>query len=137
VTAPIFTAGAIRGQVKATEAFHQELLIRYQQTIQTAFREVDDSLVDQQQTKVELEALGRQVEALREYARFAQLRFDNGYTSYLEVLDANRSLFDAELRYAQTKAVLFRSFVNLYKAMGGGWVEVADKMTQQTAGAKE
>jgi len=131
VTAPIFTAGAIRGQVKATEAFQQELLIRYQQTIQTAFREVDDSLVDQKQTKVELEALGRQVVALQEYARLAQLRFDNGYTSYLEVLDANRSLFDAELRYAQTKATLFRSFVNLYKAMGGGWVEVADKMTAQ------
>jgi len=131
VTAPIFTAGAIRGQVKATEAFQQELLIRYQQTIQIAFREVDDSLVDQKQTKVELEALGRQVVALKEYARLAQLRFDNGYTSYLEVLDANRSLFDAELRYAQTNAILLRSFVNLYKAMGGGWVEVADKMTAQ------
>jgi len=131
VTAPIFTAGAIRGQVKATEAFQQELLIRYQQTIQVAFREVDDSLVDQQQTRGQLEAQGRQVEALKEYARFAQLRFDNGYTSYLEVLDANRSLFDAELNYAQTKAILFKSFVNLYKAMGGGWVEVADKMTAQ------
>jgi multidrug efflux system outer membrane protein len=131
VIAPIFTAGAIRGQVKATEAFQQELLIRYQQTIQTAFREVDDSLVDQKQTKVELEALGRQVVALKEYARLAQLRFDNGYTSYLEVLDANRSLFDAELNYAQTNAILLRSFVNLYKAMGGGWVEVADKMTAQ------
>jgi multidrug efflux system outer membrane protein len=131
VTAPIFTAGAIRGQVKSTEAYQQELLIRYQQTIQVAFREVDDSLVDQQQTKDQLEAQGRQVEALKEYARLAQLRFDNGYTSYLEVLDANRSLFDAELSYAQTNAILLRSFVNLYKAMGGGWVDIADKMTVQ------
>jgi multidrug efflux system outer membrane protein len=126
VTAPIFTAGAIRGQVKSAEAFQQELVIRYQQTIQTAFREVDDSLVDQQQTKDQLEALGRQVVALKEYARLAQVRFDNGYTSYLEVLDANRSLFDAELNYAQTKAILFRSFVSLYKAMGGGWVLKAE-----------
>jgi outer membrane protein, multidrug efflux system len=131
VTAPIFTAGAIAGQVKGSEAFHQELLIRYQQTIQTAFREVDDSLVDQKETKDQLAAQGRQVEALKEYARLAQVRFDNGYTSYLEVLDANRSLFDAELSHAQTNATLLRSFVNLYKAMGGGWVEVADKMTAQ------
>ena len=120
--APIFTAGAIRGQVKSAEALQQELVIRYQQVIQTAFREVDDSLVDQKQTKDQLEALGRQLAALKEYARLAQVRFDDGYTSYLEVLDANRSLFNAELSYAQTKAILFRSFVNLYKAMGGGWV---------------
>jgi multidrug efflux system outer membrane protein len=129
VTAPIFTAGAIRGQVKTTEALQQELVIRYQQVIQTAFREVDDSLVDQKHTKDQLEALGRRTDALREYARLAQVRFDEGYTSYLEVLDSNRSLFDAELNYAQTKATLFRSFVNLYKAMGGGWVTEADKMT--------
>jgi multidrug efflux system outer membrane protein len=136
VIAPIFTAGAIRGQVELAEAQKQELVIRYQQVIQTAFREVDDSLVDQKQTKEQLGALGRRTTALREYARLAQVRFDNGYTSYLEVLDANRSLFDAELSYAQTKATLFRSFVNLYKAMGGGWVTEADKMTGQDV-AKE
>jgi multidrug efflux system outer membrane protein len=129
VTAPIFTAGAIRGQVQFTEAQKQELIIRYQQVIQTAFREVDDSLVDQKYTKDQLEALGRRVTALTEYARLAQVRFDEGYTSYLEVLDSNRSLFDAELIYTQTKATLFRSFVNLYKAMGGGWVMEAEKMT--------
>jgi outer membrane protein, multidrug efflux system len=136
VTAPIFTAGAIKGQVEFAEAQKQELVVRYQQVIQTAFREVDDSLVDQKQTKDQLEAIGRQTAALREYARLAQLRFNEGYTSYLEVLDANRSLFDAELSYAQTKATLFRSFVNLYKAMGGGWVTEADKMTGQDV-AKE
>ncbi len=129
VVAPIFTAGAIKGQVKLAEALQQELVVRYQQVIQTAFREVDDSLVGQKHTKDELEALGRRTEALREYARLAQLRFDEGYTSYLEVLDSKRSLFNAELNYAQTKATLFRSFVNLYKAMGGGWVTEADKMT--------
>jgi multidrug efflux system outer membrane protein len=133
ITAPIFTAGAIRGQVQSAEAVQQELLVRYQQVIQTAFREVDDALVDQKETKEELAATGRQVMALKEYARLAQLRFDEGYTSYLEVLDANRSLFNAELAQAQTKASLYRSFVNLYKAMGGGWVVVADKM----AGASE
>jgi len=131
IIAPIFTAGAIRGQVKSAEAVQKELVIRYQQVIQIAFGEVNDSLVDQKQTKEQLEALGRQVLALKEYARLAQVRFDEGYTSYLEVLDANRSLFNAELIQAQTKSVLFRSFVNLYKAMGGGWVTEADKMTGQ------
>jgi len=129
VIAPIFTAGAIRGQVKLAEARQQELVVRYQQVIQNAFREVDDFLVEQKQTRPQLEAISRRTMALREYARLAQLRFDEGYTSYLEVLDANRSLFDAELNYAQTKATLFRSFVNLYKAMGGGWVTEADKIT--------
>lgn len=131
IVVPVFTAGAVRGQVKSAEAYQEELVIRYQQVIQTAFGEVNDSLIDQSQTKEQLEAIGRRAEALGEYARLAQVRFDNGYTSYLEVLDANRSLFDAELSYAQTKAALFRSFVNLYKAMGGGWVVVADKMTGQ------
>ena len=131
VTAPIFTAGAIRGQVQFTEAQKEGLVIRYQQVIQTAFREVDDSLVDQKNTRVQLEASGRRVAALKEYARLAQLRFDNGYTGYLEVLDANRTLFNAELDNAQTKATLFRAFVNLYKAMGGGWVSEADRMAHQ------
>jgi multidrug efflux system outer membrane protein len=131
IVAPIFTAGAIRGQVKLAEAQKQELVVRYQQVIQAAFGEVNDSLIDQSQTKEQLEAIGRRATALREYARLAQVRFDNGYTSYLEVLDANRSLFDAELNYAQTKATLFKSFVNLYKAMGGGWMITADQMTGQ------
>jgi multidrug efflux system outer membrane protein len=56
----------------------------------------------------QLDIQGRQVGSLRNYARFARLRFDNGYTSYLEVLDAERSLFNAELLQAQTKGVLFR-----------------------------
>jgi multidrug efflux system outer membrane protein len=131
VTAPIFTAGAIRGQVQLTEAQKQELVVRYQQVIQIAFREVDDSLVDQKNTRVQLEASGRRVAALKEYARLAQLRFDNGYTGYLEVLDANRTLFNAELDNAQTKATLFRAFVNLYKAMGGGWLTAADMIAGQ------
>jgi multidrug efflux system outer membrane protein len=72
------------------------------------------------------------VEALKEYARIARLRYENGYTSYIEVLDAERSLFNAELQYTQTQGVLFQALVNLYKAVGGGWVVEADKLTQAT-----
>ncbi|HVO66578.1 MAG TPA: efflux transporter outer membrane subunit [Syntrophales bacterium] len=122
VNVPIFTGGAIGGQVKSAEAQGRQALFRYQQSIQTAFREVEDSLIDQKLSREQLEIQDRQVESLGTYARFARLRFDNGYTSYIEVLDAERSLFNAELARAQTKGVLFQALVNLYKAMGGGWV---------------
>jgi len=136
-TVPIFTAGAIAGQVKAAEAVQQQLLFRYQQTIQTAFREVDDALIDQKRSREQLEAQGQQVGTLRQYARVARLRFDEGYTSYVEVLDAERSLFNAQLSYAQTQGTIFQSLVNVYKAMGGGWVVEADKMTALATEPKE
>jgi multidrug efflux system outer membrane protein len=132
LTAPIFTGGAIRGQVKSAEAVQQQALVRYQQFIQTAFREVEDALIDQKRSREQLEIQSQQVLTLRNYARIARLRFDNGYTSYIEVLDAERSLFNAELSQAQTKGVLFQALVNLYKAMGGGWVVEADHMTTRT-----
>ena len=128
---PVFTAGAIGGQVKSAEAQQRQALLIYQQSIQTAFREVDDALIDQRRSREELEIQDRQVESLSTYARFARLRFDNGYTSYIEVLDAERSLFNAELARAQTKGVLFQALVNLYKAMGGGWVVKAEGLTTE------
>ena len=133
LTAPIFTAGAISGQVKSAKAAQQQALLRYQQFIQTAFREVEDALIDQKRSREQLEIEAQQVITLRNYARIARLRFDSGYTSYIEVLDAERSLFNAELSHAQTKGVLFQALVNLYKAIGGGWVVEADRMTTGTA----
>jgi multidrug efflux system outer membrane protein len=133
-TVPIFTGGALAGQVKAAEAIQQQALIGYEQSIQTAFREVDDALISQKKSREQIAAQGRQVEALRNYARIARLRYDNGYTSYIEVLDAERSLFDAELAYAQTQGVLFLSLVNLYKSMGGGWVVTAEGLTEPAGG---
>ncbi len=115
----------------------EQALITYQQSIQAAFRDVDDSLVDQKRTREQLDALKRQVDSLREYARIARLRYENGYTSYIEVLDAERSLFNAELQYAQTQGVLFQALVNLYKAMGGGWVVEADMKTGVAKSGKD
>jgi len=132
---PIFTAGAIAGQVEAAEATQQQALFAYQKSIQQGFREVNDALVDQDRTKVQLQAQKRQVKALEEYATIARLRYENGYTSFIEVLDAERSLFNAQLQYTQSQQVEFQAMINLYKAMGGGWIVVADKMTG-TAGAR-
>jgi multidrug efflux system outer membrane protein len=129
ITMPIFTAGAISGEVKAAEARQKQALIRYQQVIQQAFREVNDFLSDQSRTREQLEAQKRQVETAAAYERLARKRYDNGYVGYLEVLDAERSVFIFQLAYSQTQAVLFQSLVNVYKSMGGGWVVHAQSMT--------
>jgi multidrug efflux system outer membrane protein len=128
ISMPIFTAGAIAGQVQAAEAVQQQALFGYQKTIQEAFREVDDSLVSQDRTREQLLAQRRQVEALQQYASTARLRYDNGYTSFIEVLDAERSLFNVQLQYTQTHQVQLQAMINLYLAMGGGWVVEAGKM---------
>jgi len=133
VSMPIFTAGKIAGGVKEAEAIQQQALIGYQQAVQNAFREVNDALVDQSQTTKQLAAQKSQVESLRQYAGIARLRYDNGYTDYLAVLDAERSLFNAELAYTQTQGALHFSLINLYKAMGGGWVDKADQLAQAPA----
>jgi multidrug efflux system outer membrane protein len=132
---PIFTAGGIAGLVTSAKAIQQQTLARYQQVIQNAFREVDDALIDQRKTGERLQAQARQVESLRTYARIARLRFDEGYTSYIEVLDAERTLFSVELSYTQTHGDLFSALINLYKAMGGGWLNTADRIATQAPSA--
>jgi multidrug efflux system outer membrane protein len=128
ILGPIFTGGAIKGQILQAEARQRQTLLAYERVIQNAFREVDDALIDHQKSRAQLAAQTRQVEALRDYARLAWLRFNNGYTSYLEVLDARRSLFDAELERSLTQGVVFQALVSVYKAMGGGWVTAAEKV---------
>jgi multidrug efflux system outer membrane protein len=125
---PIFTAGKIKGTVKAAQAVQQEALFGYEQAIKNGFREFEDALIDQDRTRVQLDAQSKQVEVLAKYAKLARLRYENGYTSYIEVLDAERSLFNSQLSYAQTQDTLLRALVNVYKAMGGGWVVEADKI---------
>ncbi len=129
ITMPIFTAGAIAGQVQEAEAVQQQALFAYQRTIQEAFREVNDALVSQDRTREQLHAQKEQVRALEQYSATARLRYDNGYTSYIEVLDAERSLFNVQLQYTQTQQTQFQAMINLYLAMGGGWISEADKLT--------
>jgi outer membrane protein, multidrug efflux system len=126
---PLFTGGTLAGRLAVSEAQQKQALYAYQQAIQTAFGEVENSLVDQAKTRVQVAAQGRQVEALGRYAQLARLRYENGYTSYLEVLDAERSLFQAQLELAQTQGQLHFALISLYKALGGGWVDIADGLT--------
>jgi outer membrane protein, multidrug efflux system len=126
VDIPIFTAGRIGGEVKGAEAFQKQTLYNYIRSVQNALREVDDALVLRLKSGQKLESLAKQVKALQNYARLARLRYDEGFTSYLEVLDAERSLFSVELSYTESQNALFRSLIDIYKSMGGGWVEAAE-----------
>jgi multidrug efflux system outer membrane protein len=121
VTLPIFNMGRIGAGVDSAEARAQEALVRYQQTIQQAFRDVSDALVEhrkRQESRVQQEAL---VVSLRDAARLAGIRYRGGVTSYLEVLDTERQLFDAELTLAQFQRDELLAVVRLYRALGGGW----------------
>jgi multidrug efflux system outer membrane protein len=128
-TMPIFTAGGIAGTVESAEAAQREALLRYQQAIQVAFREVSDSLIAHAKAREQLVHQDSQVVTLRNYLELARLRYENGYTSYIEVLDAERNLFNAEVAQTQTMSNVVVSLVNLYKAMGGGWVTQAEQLT--------
>jgi multidrug efflux pump subunit AcrA (membrane-fusion protein) len=97
---------------------------------QVALRDVGDSLIGLQKSREVLIVQGRGVDALRTYARLARLRCEGGYRSYMEVFDAERSLFKAQL-----SGRVFNSMVTLYKSMGGGWVTGAERMTATMSGA--
>lgn len=125
ILGPIFTAGRIAGQVESAEAAREAALQNYEFTILNALREVNDSLIATEKSVETYQALARRVEALREYARLSFLRFENGAASYLEVLYANNELFDAELTAVQAQADAFNNLIDVYKSMGGGWVDEA------------
>ena len=131
VAGNIFTGGRISGNVKQAEALQQQSLFAYQQSILTALQEVEDALISTQKAREKLIADGRRVEALTEYARIAHLRYDNGFTSYIEVLDSQRSLFSAELTYVDTQKDVYVGLINAYKAMGGGWIVLAEQKANE------
>ena len=131
VTGPIFQGGAILGINQQTEAQHRQLLAFYERTVRRAFADVDNALVATQKSTERTAAQLRQVEALRDYARLARKRFEGGYSSYLEVLDAESSLFNAELLYSEGHRNRLLAHVDLYKALGGGWVDAAAAQAPQ------
>ena len=118
---PIFTAGKIRSNVRLTEAQQQEAVLVYQQFIQQAFREVSDSLVayrKNQEFRVQQQLL---TDSAQDATRLANMRYQGGATSYLEVLDSDTRYFDAQLGLAQAQLNERLALVQLYNALGGGW----------------
>lgn len=107
----------------------QQALLNYQQVIQKAFAEVDDSLIAINKLREQLKDGALQVEALQRTLYLATLRYQNGYSDYLLVVDAERNLYAAQLQYVQDQGTLYTAMVSLYAALGGGWVNQAEQMT--------
>jgi multidrug efflux system outer membrane protein len=120
---PIFNSGRLKAQMKAQTARAEQSLHIYIATLQNAFREVEDSLVSVDTYRSELEARQRQVKAASNALRLSQARYDGGVVDYLEVLDSERTLFNAKLARSTVNRLALASFVDLYKALGGGWTE--------------
>jgi multidrug efflux system outer membrane protein len=130
IAGPIFTGGAIKGQVRQAEAARKAAELGYAAAIQSAFADIDNALVARTKLVDQLAAEKRLVAASREYGRLARLQFEGGVAPYFTVLQAEQQLFPAELNEVQLRASLFAATVNIYKAMGGGWVAEAERRTR-------
>jgi outer membrane protein, multidrug efflux system len=121
VSQPIFTGGALSGNLKLAESQHRQELIAYKQAIQLAFRDVSDALIGYQKLHEVRVAQEITVKDLQDTVNTSLVRYRGGITTYLEVLDGQRSLFNAEITLAQARGSEYQSLVQLYKALGGGW----------------
>jgi multidrug efflux system outer membrane protein len=120
---PVFTAGRLNAEVDATTARQKQALASYQKSIQTAFQEVSDALVNVSQTAATEIDLQASVDAARDALRLSTERYESGYSGYLDVLDAQRSLNVSQLALIRNRQSLLSASVDLMKALGGGWVD--------------
>ena len=125
VIGPIFTAGAVSGQVAQAQATRKAAQENYRQVIQAAFADVSNALIGHQKIGEQVTAQIQLVTALRDYSRLARIQYDGGYVPYSTVLQAEQQLFPAELNLAATRAANLSALVSVYQAMGGGWVDDA------------
>ena len=122
LVAPLFNAGKLWANYKASKAQREAAILSYQKSIQEAFRDVADSLVGYQKAKEYRVQRELFVTTLRNQLRLADMRYRGGVSSYLEVLDTERQALDAELSYAQAYLSELNSVIYVYKALGGGWM---------------
>jgi len=123
---PIFDFKKSRQRVEIEKERTQQALYRYENRVLLAFREVSDALNDIQTYKEQISTVERKLKAAENAARLSKMRYDKGVTSYLEVLDTERTLFDVELELSQLKQEFYNAYVRLYKALGGGWLTKAE-----------
>lgn len=121
ILGPVFEFGKNKRRVEIERERTEQALLQYENTILQSFREVEDALIEIYTYKMELEAIEAQLAASRNAAYLSNKRYDGGVTSYLEVLDSERTLFDAEVSASQTRQLQLQAYVKLYKALGGGW----------------
>ncbi|MDH4187012.1 MAG: efflux transporter outer membrane subunit [Nitrospira sp.] len=121
LASPLLNGQVLGFQQEAAEAQARQAIAQYEQSLLTAFREVEDSLVAVRTVRVQGEAQLQQVTALQSALKLAELRYKGGLSNYLDVLVARRNLFEAELALTSTRRLHLVSVVQLYKALGGGW----------------
>jgi len=122
IFSPIFNSGRLKAQAEAQRARAEQALFIYEGAARQAFREVEDALIAVRTYRVELAALTRQVNATQNVARLSQARYVSGTVGFLEVLDAERDFFGAQLAESAARQGAIVSLVRLYEALGGGWV---------------
>jgi multidrug efflux system outer membrane protein len=122
--APLFNSGKNQRRVEIEVARTRQLLHSYEQAVLNAFREVEDAMVAVHRYESEYDYIRRQVEAAENAANLSWIRYQGGWTSYLEVLEVQRSLFSTQLQASETLQLRHTSLVQLYKALGGGWTPV-------------
>jgi hypothetical protein len=124
---PIVDFGKNKRRVEIEEQRTQQALYQYENTVLTAFREVEDALVEIATYRNELAAVDRQQKAAKNANNLSKERYDKGVSSYLEVLDTERTLFSAELQQSDLQQQYRNAYVNLFKALGGGWISNAER----------
>ena len=134
IAGPIFTGGGDLRAGRTGTRRRRRPRCSTTATIQNAFADVDNALVARETLAEQLAAQAKLVNALRGYSRLAQALFDGGRTPYSTVLQAEQQLFPAELDWASARAQLCVSLVGIYKAMGGGWVTTAERLTMPADG---
>jgi multidrug efflux system outer membrane protein len=117
----LFNAGRTEAAIKAADARQDQALIAYEQSLQVAFKEVLDALILHRQARETGEEEVRRVGALKRAAELAELRYQNGVSNYLEVLDARRNLFQAEQGGIEARRMQLAATAYLFMALGGGW----------------
>lgn len=123
ISIPLFTGGRLINEERAAKARAEQAKNQYEQTVLGALREANDALVGLRLSRDQLAAQETQTTALRRAYALAEKRYESGVSSYLEVLDAQRGLFSAEIGLAQVQRQYLGATVQLYKALGGGWAE--------------
>ena len=121
LTQPIFQAGRLSADLDAVKAREQQALAQYQKAVQEAFREVQQALSAQTRAREIFEAETVRAAALRDTLRLARIRYDNGLSSQLEVIDAERNLLTADLNRSDALRARRVAVADLVKALGGGW----------------
>ena len=128
ITLPIFDMGRNQANLDAARAGREIAVAQYEKSIQSAFREVADALAGRATLADQLSAMQAQAAAERDRFRLADLRYRNGIANYLDLLDAQRSLFAIEQALAQVRLAQRANEVQLYKALGGGWTDYQPPM---------